>query len=61
MYDKPERQENRVIRMLARCSFGIYLLHKPLMVLAIEFLPLNSLNVMARIGCLVFIGAVISF
>ncbi len=61
MYDKPERQENRVIRMLARCSFGIYLLHKPLMVLAMEYLSLNSLNVMARIGCLLFIGAVISF
>ena len=60
IYGKTEKQANRVIGMLARCSFGIYLLHKPLMVLAMKYLPLDSFNVMVRIGCLILIGIGIS-
>ena len=34
---------------LAQCSFGIYLIHKPVMELCTEYLPLDRLNVMLRI------------
>lgn len=46
--------------LLARCSFGIYLLHKPLMVLWVKYVPLNDVNVLLKIVILFAVGFGIS-
>lgn len=46
--------------LLARCSFGIYLLHKPVMVLCAKYVPLDGINVMLKIAFLFVAGFGIS-
>ena len=46
---------------LAQCSFGIYLIHKPVMELCTEYLPLDRLNVMLRIIFLFAAGLFVGF
>lgn len=45
---------------LARCSFGIYLLHKPVMVLWSKYVPLSGVNVILKIILLFIAGVGIS-
>lgn len=43
---------SRVVELAARCSFGIYLLHKPIQILAARYLPLEELTEGAAIALL---------
>lgn len=40
------------MELAARCSFGIYLLHKPIQILAARYLPLEELTEGAAIALL---------
>lgn len=45
-----------LLEYISRCSFGIYLLHKPLLVLAAKYLPLEGMHTLIKIGILFVIG-----
>lgn len=45
-----------LLEYISRCSFGIYLLHKPLLVVATKYLPLEGMHTLIKIGILFVIG-----
>ena len=45
-----------LLEYISRCSFGIYLFHKPLLVLAAKYLPLEGMHTLMKIGILFAIG-----
>lgn len=60
MADTPGRRAVRLIEDVARCSFGIYLLHKPILVLALKYLPIEGWGEPAKIFVLLTAGLGIS-
>ncbi len=44
------------LEYISRCSFGIYLLHKPLLVLVEKYLPLEGMHTLIKVGILFTIG-----
>ena len=49
-------QGKTFLEYISRCSFGIYLLHKPLLVLATRYLPLEGMHTLIKISILFIIG-----
>lgn len=58
--DKKQAHTVKIVEVTARCSFGIYLLHKPVLVLAMKYLPLGKWKEMAAIMLLLAAGLGIS-
>lgn len=54
-FQKPNVQAAKFVEQTARCSFGIYLLHKPVQILFLKYLPMERWNVM--LGILVLLAA----
>lgn len=54
--DKKNILFHRVVEDIARCSFGIYILHKLILVLCQKYLPLENTTALGRIGILFAAG-----
>ncbi len=50
----------KAVRWTAKCSFGIYLLHKPLQILLVKYLPMDSLPLIFQTGILFFVSLALS-
>lgn len=48
------------VRWTAKCSFGIYLLHKPIQILLVKYLPMDSLPLIFQTGILFFLSLFLS-
>jgi len=59
-FDRPQVHVPKAVEQMARCSFGIYLLHKPILLLAARYLPLERWNTVAGIMVLLAAGLGIS-
>ncbi|MDY4516866.1 MAG: acyltransferase family protein [Lachnospiraceae bacterium] len=55
-FDRRDMQSVKVITYTAKVSFGIYLLHKPILILSMKYLPVDGLNVIAGILILMISG-----
>lgn len=60
IFDKEQAHTAGVVEVTARCSFGIYLLHKPILVLCMKYLPLEQWEVAADFVILLAAGLLIS-
>ncbi len=49
-----------ILNFMARCSFGLYLLHKPIQILSMKYLPMGNAPVLIRILFLFLTGSVLS-
>lgn len=59
-FDHPQVYVPEAVEEMARCSFGIYLLHKPIQILVASYLPLERWNTVAGILLLLAAGLGIS-
>lgn len=60
IFDKDKSRAPGFVEATARCSFGIYLLHKPILVLVMKYLPLEQWNVMVDFVVLLAAGMLLS-
>lgn len=50
----------KAVRWTAKCSFGMYLLHKPIQILLVKYLPIGSFPLILQAGILFFVSIVFS-
>ena len=54
--DRQDMQTAKMVGYTAKVRLGIYLLHKPIFILSMKYLPVDGLNVMAGILILLISG-----
>lgn len=50
----------KAVRWTAKCSFGVYLLHKPMQILLVKYLPMDKLPLVFQAGILFLVSFALS-